>query len=51
MCNKHQPFWNGDFKPVAYRFCQFVDEFMHYFGIGYGTKWARRFCYWSNRKD
>lgn len=39
---------NKSFKPVAYRFFQFVDELMHYTGIGYGTNWARRFCYWAN---
>jgi len=40
---------NKSFKPVAYRFFQFVDELMHYTGIGYGTNWARRFCCWANR--
>ena len=38
-----------DFSPVSYRFFQFIDELLHYTGIGYGTKWARRFCNWSNR--
>lgn len=37
------------FQPVAYRFFQFVDELMHYLGIGYGTAWGRKFCEWTNR--
>jgi len=39
-----------DFKPVTYRFFQFVDELMHYTRIGYGTIWGRKFCLWANRQ-
>jgi len=42
---------NKDFSPVAHRFFQFVDELLHYTGIGYGTSWARKFCLWANRED
>ncbi|MFA6309589.1 MAG: hypothetical protein WC677_07650 [Clostridia bacterium] len=41
---------NKDFSPVSYRFFQFVDEMLHYTGIGYGSKRARRFCIWANQK-
>jgi hypothetical protein len=44
------PFWGKDFNPVKYRFFQLIDELMHYFSIGTGTKWARRFCLWANKE-
>ena len=41
---------NKDAGPVIYRFFQFLDELLHYTGIGKGTAWARKFCLWANRK-
>jgi len=42
---------NKDFSPVQYRFYQFLDELLHYTGIGNGTSWARKFCTFCDEKS